>query len=244
MQLPDQRLQEESKPKSIWSYFYAQRLAAGVVVAFLCAAFFIMSRFSAAILIAPTPNLDANVLMLGSPRCGQCYPVVISRLKTGKVHRILFPAEERKRLEQIGVVPPIEELGKQKLLREGIAADAIDIIEGACQSEWDVVRSLDVWLNAHPDQRVRLLCDSFSSRRWRLIVERSLAAPNLARVEVEGIVDPRFNESNWWKSRTGLKGFLYNVFRQEYVRWHGEDRLPVIDWSADKYEPAALEPRR
>ena len=128
-------------------------------------------------------------------------------------------------------------------IREGIAADAIEIVEGACRNEWDVVRSLEVWLNVHPDQRVRLLCDSFSSRRWRLIVERTLAAPNLVRVDVEGIVDPRFDEANWWKSRTGLKEFLYNVFRQEYLRWHGEDRLPVIDWSADKYETAALEPR-
>ncbi len=217
------------------------RWCAAMLVLMVVAVLFGRSRYSAQILMVKPSHSAADAVFVVDFESGQCYRAAVDSVRSGAIDTVLLCAETPRRLVSIGAIPSIEELGRQKLLNDGIAPDAIQLIQGVSRTDWETARLLDVWLNEHPAKQLRVLCDSFSGRRWSWICDRTLAKPNRSRVEIEGITDPRFDETNWWRRRLGVKVYFCSLFRLAYARWHGEDVVPDVDWSADKYESTALQ---
>ena len=197
-------------------------------------------RYSAIILVADFPSNVTDAVIVGDWSCGQCYPVVCNKIKTGNARTVLLVTRERQRVVVLGAVLPSEELCRRKLVRDGVDDDVIRLLDGTSESDFDTGRLIDGWLVAHPDKRVNLLCDRFSSRTWSHILDRTISPSQRILVSVEGVADPRYNELNWWRSRVGLKSFFGNLFHQGYARLHGEDRHQSVDWSPDAYEMAVL----
>ncbi len=198
-------------------------------------------RYSAFILVADSPSNAADAVIVGDWRCGQCYPVVCNKMKSGNARTVLLVTRERKRVVVLGAVLPAEELCRTKLVRDGVEQDAIRLLDGTSDSDFETGRLIEGWLIAHPEKRINLLCDHFSSRTWSYILDRTISPSKRILVSVEGVADPRYNELNWWRSRVGLKSFFGNLFHQGYVRLHGEDRHQSVDWSPDAYEMAVLQ---
>ncbi|MEX0712258.1 MAG: hypothetical protein WD278_07905 [Pirellulales bacterium] len=63
-----------------------------------------------------------------------------------------------------------------------------------------------------------------------------LPEPLYRRVVVRGLADRRYDETNWWKSRTGFKSLFNSTLNLIYARWIGEDQPPPVPWNPDEFE--------
>jgi hypothetical protein len=100
------------------------------------------------------------------------------------------------------------------------------------------VRELQDWLAEHPDVSVSLVCDGFQSGYWGRVLDRTLPEAQRGRVAVHPLRDRRYDETNWWRSRTGWKDYWSAVVNWGYLGACGEDRPVQPEWDPDAYERA------
>ena len=217
-----------------------RRLRLFIVFMASAAIVFLLIRFSGSLLVSESDIHHADFAILADSWSDRCLSSASERMKSGSVKGILLFSRERQRLELLGVISPGEELCRNKLIEQQVALEAIQSINGSSRSDWQTARLIDTWLDKHPGKRVIVLCERFSSRRWSYIFDRTIDGSNRSRLTTAGIADHRFDETNWWRSRSGIKSYFHNVFRVGYAWLHGEDSLPPIDWSPDKYESSLL----
>jgi|GEM_PF-2827153 len=225
--------------RRLWRY----RIGFALVLILLVVLFGI-SPYSALILVVKPVSSRSDAVFVSNPDCGQCYRTVVDRWKSHETNRVLLWMDEHRRLVLLGAVVPIEERARQKLERDGVAPDAIKLLPGESRCEWDTARILVAWLKENRDKRVRVFCNLLDSRRWTMIFDRVVDDSSRSRVTVEGVTDPRYDETNWWRDRTGIKTYFFSLFRLSYAYWRGEDQMPDVDWSPDAFESTVLESRR
>jgi hypothetical protein len=114
-------------------------------------------------------------------------------------------------------------------------------IEGNEHDLWREAYALQAWMQQKPDARVVLLSNRFDGRRWLHVLDTVLGAERRQRVSICALSDPRCNETNWWRTRSGFK----NVFRacvELAYAWRQEKHASRCVWrSADEYERMFLE---
>jgi hypothetical protein len=137
------------------------------------------------------------------------------------------------RVVQMGIEPSAEALTRRELAKRRVPVEALLVVGDSANPQWSEGQLLADWLVAHPEKRVLMVCKRFRSAAHRQELDRLLGPDAARRVAVQGIRDPRFDESNWWHSRLGAKEF--------FVTWLGEAHTrnaPQAD--AERYEQALL----
>jgi len=71
---------------------------------------------------------------------------------------------------------------------------------------------------------------------WRIVLDTVLQPDHAARVEILALPDRRYDETNWWYSRRGVKGLFYGYLTLAYAWFQGEDVPPRKLWDPDDYE--------
>lgn len=140
------------------------------------------------------------------------------------------------RLVRYGVLRPRAEQDRLQLIARGVPESAVVVLEGEANGNWESARRLGRWLNEHPDRRVLILRDRFHGRYQRHIVNTVLDESAAGRVSYCGLKDRRFDESNWWRSRSGIKEFIASAMDLAHVLVCGESPPAVEWWDPDKYE--------
>ena len=115
-------------------------------------------------------------------------------------------------------------------------AEAIEVIPGQACDAWRKARLMDDWLRTHPGVRVQLMCNRFDSASLRHILSRVLGPERRGQVAVLGLKDRLFDETSWWKSRTGIKAVMFGALCWLYVELRGEAPAPPQRWDPDEYE--------
>jgi hypothetical protein len=150
----------------------------------------------------------------------RCF-VVAAKLVSSGTNDVFLPSGRRNRLVRIGVLLPNEEIGRRELLKRNIPEGHIDSI--AVHGKIDcstVATALCDWAEDHPGRTIGILCDRFSSRKWRTILDR---APNLSavkRIQVIPVSDRLFNETNWWQTKEGTMAFVNGFLRLAFCYSH------------------------
>lgn len=234
-------LQKTSIRKSLGRAPRLVRAFLAVIVFCVLMFFFVASPYSTRLVAVEKSDQKSDFVMVSDTECGQCVKAAAELGINGNVEGILIYREEPTRLVVVGAVAPYEQLALQKFVEYGVDPNSVTTLPAACLSDWDVARRLNTWLQEHPSKRVRVLADQFSSRRIQMLIDRRVDASHRDQVTIEGVPDTRYDETNWWTRRSGIKSFLFNVCRIQYVWWIGEDVKTPVDWSADKYEAALLE---
>ena len=201
---------------------------------------FIVSPYSVTILVTPSNESEVDFVFIANTDSGPCSQRALDQWNKGAIDGVLLWTDQRKRLVLLGAVSPIQELVHRKLVAEGVPADVIQILPGERRSNWETARALKEWLTNHQEQRVSVICDLFSSRRWSLILDQILDDTTRARVIVDRATDPRFDVSNWWRNRIGIKTYFYCLFELVYAQLHGEDMPREQDWAPEKYESSVF----
>jgi hypothetical protein len=142
------------------------------------------------------------------------------RQQAGRKILLLLPRASR--LVEIGAVRSFEEACRSKLGKCGIPAADIQPIRAEALDVWDEAHALSNWLKERPDATVRLACSSFGSGRLRFVLDKVLGPADAKRVQLAKLPDPACSVDAWWRSREGVKEFMYAWLELIYARTYGE----------------------
>ena len=137
--------------------------------------------------------------------------------------KILLLLPRTSRIVEIGAVRSFEETCRSELAKRGIPPADIESIDAHAYSSWDEARGLSAWLKQHPEATVRLECSLFASGRLRYTFDKVLGRDDGQRVRFELSVNPACREDSWWRTRTGVKDFMYAWLQLLYAWCQGRE---------------------
>jgi hypothetical protein len=162
-----------------------------------------------AFLVVETPTPRAHAVVVLEEGDGQFD--VAARLHREGARTLLLYRRRPNRLERMGIVRTTDELARLELLRRDIPADDVAHLPEVAAGRLQIVALLGEWLRRNRDQSLCLLCDRFTSRTWKLLLDRAFEAGTRERVLLV-IAQDGFDETNWWKSRDGILAFTEGCF--------------------------------
>ncbi|HUG71066.1 MAG TPA: hypothetical protein VMM76_25175 [Pirellulaceae bacterium] len=186
-----------------WRHKYSVLL---IAILLLLAAHGRILEFAATALVCDQrlPQGDTIAIVSGDGR----FDFAAQAVAEDRAQRILLFEDGFRWLVQIGALPPGHEIDQQHLVTRNVHQDQIELLAGPVTNHWDRAVRLTGWLDQHADGSILLLCDRFESRRVRSILDQVLPESKSERVRIVGLADRRFDETNWWQSRTGVKSFV------------------------------------
>jgi uncharacterized SAM-binding protein YcdF (DUF218 family) len=156
---------------------------------------------------------------------------------------VLKPEFTKLRLEQMGIWPDRIAEFHRELTRRGVPDRQQKVLYGPARSEWQAVELLDQWLVPGSQQKVTALCDEFQTRRLKLAVDSVMKARS-AQVGIQPLTDRRYDPSNWWKSRGGIRTVILNAVSLAIASFHRAAPPAVPEWDPDDYERSLSSPER
>lgn len=191
-------------------------------------------RLAAGLLIDDDPSDSSSaVLVAGGDRC---FDVAGQLYAEQTVRSVLIWQSLPGRLELIGVRPLTEEITRDELIARNVAPESIALLQIVPDAGLNPIERLDRWLTEHPQDQVLILCDRFNSRLWRLRLNGGVSEANRWRVKLRALPDRRYDETNWWRSRVGIKAWFRAAFEQMYFRVRGAEPQQQVDYDPDLYE--------
>lgn len=151
-------------------------------------------------------------------------------------NRILIVQTQTNRLMDLGILPPADEVALKELQSRGVPRDRIKVIAGKASNDWEIVRQLISHLETEKAAESLILCDRFSSRRLRRIIKGVTVREQAKRISLTPLRDRRYDETNWWKSRTGVKQFCTHLGTNLLLTIVGECHCQNSSWDPDEFE--------
>jgi hypothetical protein len=168
--------------------------------------------------------------------CERCFDHASRLYHDQTVGGLLCIEQPAIRLVPLGVLPSWRAHCTREVARRGVPASAVAQIDGEAEEPWQAARVLRAWLSEHPMATVLVICGRFRSGAWRWAITEMLQDSELDRVHFFCPPDPRFDETNWWRSRMGWREYAAALFEQLYFRLHGEDRMLLPPLDPEAYE--------
>jgi uncharacterized SAM-binding protein YcdF (DUF218 family) len=147
----------------------------------------------------------------------------------------LKPEFTKTRLEEMGLWPDRISLFHSELMRRGIPDDRRVVLRGPARNEWEATELLNQWLSGHADQHVAILADEFQTRRIKLVVD-SVLKSRAVQVGIRPLPDRRYEATNWWKSRAGIRTVVLSAISLSMAAFHQSGSAPPDEWNPDEYE--------
>jgi len=164
------------------------------------------------------------------------YDSVLGLMQSRGLERVILLEPRPRRLVVDGLQKSFVERSQLELERRGVPGSAILVIHSRSRTVWDDARGIRGWLSEHPDERVVLFCSPFEGAARRRVLDCVLGPRDAARARVLGVPNARFDTDSWWRSRTGVKHWMFGALDLAYVWLHGEDREIPEPWDPDQYE--------
>ncbi len=132
---------------------------------------------------------------------------------------------------------PSSKVRMEELLeRYHISKQALIVLPCSEETHKRVLTTLATWLLEHPDARVILVCPRFDSARRRTMLQKYIPPQVLTRLRLRTVHDADYDETNWWKYKTGLMDTLNNFLSYAYIRINGPTEVEMPPWDRIQYE--------
>ncbi len=128
-----------------------------------------------------------------------------------------------RRIVEIGAVRSFEQTCRSELAKRKIAPANIEVIDAQAQNAWQEASALSTWLKQHPQATVCLSCTTLASGRLRYVFDKVLGPDDSRRVGFELSFDPDRPPDAWWRSRAGVKDFMYGWLELLWAWRRGDD---------------------
>ena len=174
-----------------------------------------------------------------APDGDRCIDQAIALVRQNPNRKVLLVELARTRLVEIGVLPSFESLCRNELKARDFPPQIISVIRCDGYDDWSTARAIRTWLADHPDAILGLLCGRFRSAKVRYTLDVVLDPEQAARVYVRGLPDHRYDETDWWKSRMGIKAFGFAWLRRLHSWFSDPEHLPPLYRNANDYEREA-----
>jgi len=157
-------------------------------------------------------------------------------MRQAGLSRVILLEPRPRRLVRDGLQPTFAQLARQELERQGIAAGQVSTVDVGSRTFWEDARAVGGWLEEHPGEELVLLCEPFKTAAHRWILDQTLLPADARRVHVRSLPSRQFDVAYWWRSRLGVKTFMFSALGFLYGRLHGEDYQRPETWDPDAYE--------
>ena len=172
----------------------------------------------------------------GNPDGDRCCDVAVELCRRRPSCGVLLVESRRGRLVEMGILPSFETFSRRELKARGLPPKVVSVIHSDGCDDWATARALRAWLADRPNASLVLLCGSFRSAHLRYVLDAVLDPSQAARVRIRALPDRRYDETNWWTSRDGIKAFGFAWLRQLHGWCAGGDHPPPPSCSVDDYE--------
>ena len=125
----------------------------------------------------------------------------------GRKILLLLPPDSR--TVEIGAVRSFEQACRSELGKRGVPPSAVVAIRAEVGHAWGGPCALAGWLQEHPGATVVLACSPFGTGRERYVLDRVIGPADAGRVRLALLADPDGTTERWWRSRRGVKDFMY-----------------------------------
>jgi hypothetical protein len=126
-------------------------------------------------------------------------------------------------LVEIGAVRSFERTCRSELDKRRIPMSDVLSVHVASRGAAAEARVAANWLAEHREATVMLACSAFRSNWLRQVFDNVLGPADAGRIEFVMLADPKCRPENWWKSRAGVKEFMYGWLELIYG-WSGGDK--------------------
>jgi hypothetical protein len=179
----------------------------------------------------PTAGQD-HVLILGGDRR---FDFVAQMYDESAVLRVLLFEDGGRNLVQFGIVAPGHEVAKEELAERSLPTESILVIpQQDGKSDWE---DFQRWMRERKVVRVQVVTNRFDSQRIRHLIDLTLSGDEAEQVRVVALPDRRYDETNWWTTRMGIKEFLSSSLDLMHLYCVGpDDPTSHVRWDPAKYE--------
>jgi hypothetical protein len=140
------------------------------------------------------------------------------------------------RSERLGCKPDPLNRARKYLELHAVPPQAILIVSGQGRTDWDRAQSLRGWLDANQTVEVSILCQRFHGRALRSVFRSVLAKEQLKQIQLVGVPDLLYDETNWWQSKSGALAFFDGYVRLIFKWTCGAETDRWREWDPDEYE--------
>ncbi len=197
----------------------------------------ILRGFAALLVADQLPPQYDWVWIVDGPRSGdKRYDEANKAYRQDRSRRILLIEQYPLTAISLGAVDAYDVESRRALAARGVPGSSVTLLPGKAKDTWDSVHVLRRWLKERPDARLLVLCDRFQSRYYRHVLDAVLLQGDAARVSVRGLPSRYYDETDWWKSRRGVKACLFGCVELAYSYCFGETHPAYEAWDADEYE--------
>ncbi len=145
---------------------------------------------------------DYVMLLNGDP---ETRPFEVADLyRRGKAGRVLITSVNDSGLS---LAPKVHEVARSILTKCGVPDNRIDFVDSRCGSTFDEARTLEQFMEQHPDSTFNVVTNTYHTRRSRWVL-RNVLGPKMSRVRLVSAKTDAFNAGNWWKHEDGFVNYL------------------------------------
>jgi hypothetical protein len=189
-------------------------------------------------LVCDEPFSGAAFLCLQGSEFGiegaEFLPDAVAWQRESEARRLLLLEPCPRRVAAIGVIPSFAEICRRELRRQGVPDSAALSLAAAAGDDWDKAHFLADWLRQHPGENVALLCARFHSGQARYVFSRVLGS-EARRVRIVASPLPGYDEHSWWRTRAGVRNFMFAWLDRGYSWWQGEQAARPEKLTAAQY---------
>jgi hypothetical protein len=155
--------------------------------------------------------------------------------------RVLLIEPPSSRLVQVKAMPSFRTTMEKEFQRYGIPWNAVELLPITADCDLPKAEAVAAWLKRNPQSRVQILCDQFSTRQYRWLLDSCLTPADAQRVSLRPLPRQEFNETNWWRERGGIRDLIFGYLTLAYAwsGWRDCEAEPPAD--PDTYERRFLD---
>jgi hypothetical protein len=143
----------------------------------------------------------------------------------GRKILLLLPPDSR--IVEIGALRSFEQMCRSELEKRHVPPSDVSCSRGAVYGAWGEAHAMADWLKGHPGASVVLACNPLISGRQKYVFDKVLGPADAARVRLTLLADSEGTVKSWWRSRSGVKDFMFSWLELVYAWAEGDDAREV-----------------
>ena len=155
----------------------------------------------------PTKGADAILVLAGNsgPRLTKAIELI-----QNEYSKIIFITDFQEVIPKYkNIIQSESEIIRQILAQEGMMASKIPSDKGGVTSTFDEAHDLARYIKRNHLKHIIIVTDSFHTARSYYAFKKIFALNNInTMLEMSAAPNPVFNESNWWKTESGLSNYI------------------------------------
>ena len=112
------------------------------------------------------------------------------------------------------------------------------MLDGESDTRSRIAAALAAWLAEHRDQKVKVLCNRFTSRTWKIVLERTVEPALAGQISIVPLPNRRYDETDWWRSKKGTVAVVNNYIILGFHWWRSGDEADIKERTATDFRAA------